>query len=125
LLKIKAYKKGKENPFIFIFIQIFNISSSPFSREFIAPFQSFKTFNCKNNRLPIMTNNEEFPLSPPTQRGFLNFSMQAQPGHLWFTPGDDYEYFQNEVCILCRFDSELCDFRRTFNFGPICSWPLN
>jgi len=33
-----------------------------------------------------MTNSEECPLSHSTQRGLLNFSMQAQPGNLWFAP---------------------------------------
>lgn len=32
--------------------------------------------------------------------------------------GDDHKYSQTEVCILCRFDSELRCFRRTLSFGP-------
>jgi len=31
-----------------------------------------------------MADIEGNPLSPPTQRGLLNFSMQAHPGNLWF-----------------------------------------
>jgi len=34
-------------------------------------------------------------------------------------PGEDYEYSQTEVCILCRFDVELHCFRRMFNFGRV------
>lgn len=41
------------------------------------------------------------------------------PGYNLIAPGDDHEYSQTEMCILCRFDSELHCFRRTFNFGPI------
>jgi len=33
-----------------------------------------------------MTNSEESPLLPPIQRGLLNFSMEVQPGNLWFAP---------------------------------------
>jgi len=47
------------------------------------------------------------------------------PGYNWPSPRDDYEYSQTEVCILCRFDSELCDFRKTFNFGLVLPWPLD
>jgi len=32
------------------------------------------------------------------------------PGYNLPAPGDEYEYSQTKICILCRFDSELCDF---------------
>ena len=41
------------------------------------------------------------------------------PGFHWPAPGDDYEYSQTRVCILCRFDSELHFFIRMFCLGPI------
>lgn len=36
------------------------------------------------------------------------------PGFDWPAPGYDYEYSQTEVCILCRFDTELHGFLTTF-----------
>ena len=41
------------------------------------------------------------------------------PGFHWPPPGNDHEYSQTNVCILCRFDIELRGFIRMFSFGPI------
>jgi len=40
-------------------------------------------------------------------------------GYDSISPGEDHEYSQTELCILCRFDSELCWFRRAFSFGSL------